>query len=104
TLSVNIILNLVLVPRFAAYGSAIATIVSAAVFLIATSLVTKWLCGLRLMQSFVPQRGDIERILQAIDWRRQAFHPGLCRKCGYDLTENISGRCPECGTPTRESD
>lgn len=22
----------------------------------------------------------------------------LCRKCGYDLTGNVSGRCPECGT------
>ena len=21
-----------------------------------------------------------------------------CRGCGYDLTANISGRCPECGT------
>ena len=25
--------------------------------------------------------------------------PGHCRKCGYDLTGNISGICPECGTP-----
>ena len=25
---------------------------------------------------------------------------GRCRKCGYDLTGNITGRCPECGTPT----
>jgi hypothetical protein len=26
--------------------------------------------------------------------------PGLgrCQKCGYDLTGNVSGRCPECGT------
>lgn len=23
--------------------------------------------------------------------------PGHCRKCGYDLTGNVSGRCPECG-------
>lgn len=22
---------------------------------------------------------------------------GHCRKCGYDLTGNVSGRCPECG-------
>ncbi len=22
----------------------------------------------------------------------------LCRQCGYDLTGNVSGRCPECGT------
>jgi hypothetical protein len=24
---------------------------------------------------------------------------GACRKCGYNLTGNISGVCPECGTP-----
>ncbi len=23
--------------------------------------------------------------------------PGHCQKCGYDLTGNVSGRCPECG-------
>lgn len=26
-----------------------------------------------------------------------ARHP-FCRECGYDLTGNTSGRCPECGT------
>jgi len=24
--------------------------------------------------------------------------PGQCRKCDYDLTGNVSGVCPECGT------
>jgi hypothetical protein len=24
--------------------------------------------------------------------------PNLCRRCGYDLRGNVSGRCPECGT------
>lgn len=24
---------------------------------------------------------------------------GHCHQCGYDLTANVSGRCPECGTP-----
>jgi len=24
--------------------------------------------------------------------------PGHCRRCGYNLTGNVSGRCPECGT------
>lgn len=23
--------------------------------------------------------------------------PGRCRGCGYDLTGNVSGTCPECG-------
>jgi hypothetical protein len=34
-------------------------------------------------------------------WRRvrHARPPkGVCRECGYDLTGNVSGKCPECGT------
>lgn len=23
---------------------------------------------------------------------------GLCQQCSYDLTGNVSGKCPECGT------
>ena len=29
--------------------------------------------------------------------RRPAQAPGLCQCCGYNLTGNASGRCPECG-------
>ncbi len=28
---------------------------------------------------------------------RHRIPPGHCRKCGYNLTGNVSGRCPECG-------
>lgn len=28
----------------------------------------------------------------------------LCVKCGYDLTGNVSGICPECGTPIRKNE
>jgi hypothetical protein len=28
---------------------------------------------------------------------RRRFPPGHCRKCGYNLTGNVSGICPECG-------
>lgn len=38
----------------------------------------------------------------AILWRRdrrpKCYPPGHCRFCGYDLTGNVSGICPECGT------
>jgi len=27
---------------------------------------------------------------------------GCCSCCGYDLTGNVSGRCPECGTPIEQ--
>ena len=32
---------------------------------------------------------DIERVL----------NPRLCTICGYDLTGNVTGICPECGRP-----
>ena len=28
---------------------------------------------------------------------RQRYRHGHCQKCGYDLTGNESGVCPECG-------
>ncbi|UCE58114.1 MAG: hypothetical protein JSU63_11775 [Phycisphaerales bacterium] len=30
--------------------------------------------------------------------RRRRRRKGLCIVCGYDLTGNVSGKCPECGT------
>ena len=33
--------------------------------------------------------------------RRRQPPPGHCQKCGYDLTGNVSGVCPECGTPIK---
>ncbi|GMU81861.1 MAG: hypothetical protein AMXMBFR47_17320 [Planctomycetota bacterium] len=30
--------------------------------------------------------------------------PNTCRSCGYNLTGNVSGRCPECGSPLHVSD
>ena len=30
---------------------------------------------------------------------RHPHHPGTCHSCGYSLTGNVSGVCPECGTP-----
>ncbi len=35
--------------------------------------------------------------LKAERWRYRR-RTGHCRHCGYDLTGNVSGRCPECGT------
>lgn len=36
-------------------------------------------------------------ICRSYPWPR----PGFCRKCDYDLTGNVSGVCPECGSPIR---
>jgi hypothetical protein len=35
--------------------------------------------------------------------RDQRRRKGLCASCGYDLTANVSGRCPECGTPVNST-
>lgn len=35
-------------------------------------------------------------LMKRID-RDHAYPPGTCRSCGYNLTGNVSGRCPECG-------
>ncbi len=32
-------------------------------------------------------------------WSDRRFPTGECQRCGYDLTGNVSGVCPECGTP-----
>ena len=29
---------------------------------------------------------------------------GCCKSCGYDLTGNVSGRCPECGAATESTE
>ena len=39
--------------------------------------------------------------IATVIWRRpRPYPPGHCQKCGYSLLGNVSGRCPECGTPT----
>jgi len=36
-------------------------------------------------------------VLQGFFWRKYGSK-NTCFECGYDMTGNISGRCPECGT------
>lgn len=39
---------------------------------------------------------------KAIERRRAGrLRAGLCPRCEYNLTGNVSGRCPECGEPVR---
>ncbi len=37
-------------------------------------------------------------LMMWLDRRRRL--PDHCKKCGYNLTGNVSGICPECGKPT----
>ncbi len=36
-------------------------------------------------------------LIQLARASRQTSTPGVCPVCAYDLTGNVSGRCPECG-------
>jgi len=49
------------------------------------------------------------RIFQVLNVRKMCGVPerdivGYCCRCGYDLTGNISGVCPECGKPVPTAD
>ena len=39
-------------------------------------------------------------LYQCVRWRRADRATRSCRTCGYDLTGNVSGVCPECGQAT----
>ena len=52
-----------------------------------------WLC---FLAAFV-----VVTAATAILWHRGQRYPrGHCQVCGYDLTGNVSGVCPECGAKT----
>lgn len=48
--------------------------------------VSSWVMSLVVGIGFVVRRAKTE------------IKPGQCKKCRYDLTGNISRRCPECGS------
>jgi hypothetical protein len=43
----------------------------------------------------------VRAIKDRTDTRAYRLRHGLCLPCGYNLTGNLSGTCPECGSPTR---
>lgn len=57
--------------------------------LIANQMATAALRGVGLKVGFMGVKN--EDVLRKLN-------PNLCRQCAYDLTGNVSGRCPECGT------
>src|SRR5688572_13300102 len=63
---------------------------------------SRWRRGIWVPCSFVAAAAALPPAFWA--WRfhrsRRLRRPGLCLKCGYDLTGNLSGVCPECGTPS----
>jgi hypothetical protein len=53
-----------------------------------------------VLTSVLPLLGARRRMRRAIVDRRQRLRraAGLCLVCSFDLTGNVSGVCPECGT------
>ena len=47
----------------------------------------------------LPGPGHALLISAVIYQIRKRLRKGYCVACDYDLTGNVSGRCPECGTP-----
>jgi len=59
--------------------------------------------SVRTAVPFIPGAGAgaIALTLWIIPWARGASRQARngCSRCGYDLTGNVSGLCPECGAP-----
>ena len=64
----------------------------------------RWLVGgipivLAAVNATLRLRLSRRKLLGKEEARRQVLRArGLCHTCAYDLTGNVSGRCPECGT------
>jgi hypothetical protein len=54
-------------------------------------------CMLALGHVLFPYVSPYVQVIDRLDGTD--FH--FCRTCGYNLTANTSGVCPECGTPTQ---
>ncbi len=61
-----------------------------------TAAAIVWLAAITIgiLIAFLGRRAD-----QPLKWAAE----GKCGQCGYDLTGNVSGVCPECGTKLNKS-
>ena len=93
------------VVAFAAYGEehsvGLASAVTVGVLLMITmatliSLVSNWRFRGKIKSQFEHRATELPPMPDVPE--TQVDPPGSCPKCDYDLTGNISGVCPECGT------
>jgi len=58
--------------------------------------------GITVPHGFLMVLAAIAPTIWIIRWRRRRrLGPNLCSQCGYDMTGNKSGACPECGALTQ---
>jgi len=70
-----------------------------------TPLYNQWLLRLNLwipvvLLLAVPAVMFVRAMMRCLMFAK----PGTCYRCGYDLTGNESGRCPECGNSIGDAD
>jgi hypothetical protein len=58
-----------------------------------------WIAGLALTAAIWLRAYRLQR---AIDYENE-LHSGVCFQCGYNLSGNVSGICPECGMPVQSA-
>ena len=73
-------------------GTATGSSTSGLVFLV----VPVWSGGFAVLAAVIAW--SIVNLLIRFGWKAPPYREGYCSKCGYDLTGNVSGICPECGT------
>ena len=62
------------------------------------SMVTKDGWNMLIVPLWLPLAGMTLLTIVLFIHSRVRWIDGLCGKCSYDLTGNVSGVCPECGT------
>ncbi|MFH1748613.1 MAG: hypothetical protein ABIG44_16380 [Planctomycetota bacterium] len=57
------------------------------------TVVFGFLIAIAVILAYIPCR----IIYSRLRWKTVVHDERYCIRCGYDLTGNVSGRCPECG-------
>jgi hypothetical protein len=87
-----------------AQRSSVAVGVCAAAVLVAAIFIRRgvpwWAAGLFCV---LVAGSALHELYRPHDLRHPRGLKGRCVKCGYDLTGNISGVCPECGRETSDA-
>jgi len=65
-----------------------------------------WAHRLEIVYWLPPAIGLLAAAVSDRDRQRRMPRPAgdRCARCGYDLTGNVSGTCPECGMPLPAAD